>query len=224
MSATLPPAADLEAASDLGEFWRQPEAASRVPSLMPDAEPPLPALTPEQHARRLRLRRLVAGVVLGLFAFTALAACVYVVKSRAADQGSTESALQPITAAASEPQPARPASAAPIAEPVTPTFLSETEQALALARAPIATVPSLQIWARLASQLSAADRQRAEHDLSRLSVSSARSVREAARLELALLWRASARRAKAQKVLVSLARSATDPVVKKYAQDTLASA
>ena len=33
-------------------------------------------------------------------------------------------------------------------------------------------------------------------------------MQEAARLELALLWRATARRAKAQKVLVSLARTA----------------
>jgi hypothetical protein len=95
---------------------------------------------------------------------------------------------------------------------------------LALARAPSATVASLEAWSRFAGQLSHADRQRAEHDLSRLSVKGARPVQEAARLQLALLWRATARRAKAQKVLVSLARSASDPVVKKYARDTLSAA
>jgi hypothetical protein len=85
-------------------------------------------------------------------------------------------------------------------------------------------VASLQAWSRLAGQLSLADRRLVEHDLSRLSVAGARPRQEAARLELALLWRATARRGKAQKVLVSLARTATDSVVKKYALEALTTA
>jgi hypothetical protein len=189
---------------------------------MPEAEVRLLSLSPEQHARRLRLRRAVAGVVLGLLAFTALAACVYVVKNHSAADSSAQVALNPSAATTSEPERAHPP-AAPVAEAVTPV-LSDSAQALALAHDPIATAENLQTWSRLAAQLSVVDRQRAEHDLSRLSVTGARSVREAARLELALLWRVTARRAKAQKVLVSLARTAADPLVKKYALDTLASA
>ncbi|HEY3256819.1 MAG TPA: hypothetical protein VGJ91_22845 [Polyangiaceae bacterium] len=222
MSATLPPAVDVDRPSDFGEFWRQAEAGPRVPSLMPEAEVRLLSLSPEQHARRLRLRRAVAGVVLGLLAFTALAACVYVVKNHSAADSSAQVALNPSAATTSEPERAHPP-AAPVAEAVTPV-LSDSAQALALAHDPIATAENLQTWSRLAAQLSVVDRQRAEHDLSRLSVTGARSVREAARLELALLWRVTARRAKAQKVLVSLARTAADPLVKKYALDTLASA
>jgi hypothetical protein len=227
MSATLPPTADFERPSDFGEFWQQAEAAPPpVPSIMPEAEAPPPALTPEQLARRLRLRRAVGGVVLGLLAFTALAACVYVVKSQSAGSSSALVADKPVATAPapSEPEAAPARSSAPVSQLVSTAAPSETDQALALAQAPVATIANLQIWSRLAGRLGPADRQQAEHDLSRLSVKGSRSVQEAARLQLALLWRASARRAKAQKVLVSLARTATDPVVKKYAIDTLRSA
>jgi hypothetical protein len=229
MSATLPPTADLERPSDFGEFWQQAEALPPVPSVLPEAEvPQLPPLTPEQHARRLRFRRGVSGVVLGLLAFTLLAACIYVVKGRAAEGSSAKSAAQAVAPPRSQPEVLAVAPVAPVAAPVpatvTTTPLSEADQALALASNPVATVANLQTWSRLASQLNPEDRQRVEHQLSRLSVTAARPVREAARLELALLWRATARRAKAQKVLVSLARTATDPVVKKYALQTLSSA
>ena len=226
MSATLPPAAaaDLERPSDFGEFWQDPEAAPPVASVLPEAEvTPAQPLTLEQLARRLRLRRMVGGVLLGLVAFTALAACVYVVKGRAAASTAGLQA-QPVAPAAREPEHAPAPPSAPVAALVTTWPVSETDQAMALADAPVATVASLQTWSRLAAQLSPANRQRAEHRLSRLSVRGVRAVQEAARLELALLWRATARRAKAQKVLVSLARSATDPLVKKFAFDTLRTA
>jgi hypothetical protein len=223
MSATLPPTADFDRPSDFGEFWQQAEVApAPVPSLMPEAEIPLPALTPEQQARRLRLRRAVGGVVLGLLAFTALAACVYVVKGQGAASSSAVVAAKPVAVAPSEPEEARPLSA-PASQLVSTAAASEADQALALAHAPVATVANLRTWSRLAGQLSATDRQQAEHALSNLSIKGTRAVQEAARLELALLWRATARRTKAQKVLVSLARTATDPVVKKYALDTLRS-
>jgi hypothetical protein len=188
---------------------------------MPEAEVAAQPLTPEQQARRLRLRRAVSGVVLGLFAFTALATCLYLSRGRDAASNDAEIAAKPVPEASRASERSQAASPAPAA--VTTAPLSETDQALALAQDPVATVENLQAWSRLAAQLSPADRQRVEHDLSLLSVKGPRSVQEAARLELALLWRATARRAKAQKVLVSLARTARDPLVKKYALDTLRS-
>jgi hypothetical protein len=224
MSATLPPPANFERPSDFGEFWQQAEVAPLAPSVMPEAEvPELLPLTPEQHARRLRLRRAVSGVVLGLAAFTLLSACVYVVKRWSAESSSTQPAPMAAAAPASAPEMARATSAPVAAAPVT-TAPSEVDQALAMAQDPVATVANLQAWSRLATRLSPEDRQRVERDLSRLSVKGARPVQEAARLQLALLWRVTARRAKAQKVLVSLARTATDPLVKKYARETLSSA
>jgi len=224
MSATLPPA-DFDRPSDFGEFWQHAEVAPpAIPSVLPEAEAPPPSLTLEQQARRLRLRRAVAGVVLSLLAFTALAACVYVVKGQSAANSNPVVVAKPVATAPSEPEEARSPPAAPMAQLVSTATPSETDQALALAQAPVATVANLRTWARLAAQLSPADRKRAEHELSSLSVKGARPVQEAARLQLALLWRATAQRAKAQKVLVSLARTATDPVVKKYARDTLRSA
>jgi hypothetical protein len=237
MSATLPPAADFDRASDFGEFWRHAETAQKPTSVMPESELDaqeleaeeevrLLPLSPEQHARRIRLRRAVGGVVLGLFAFTAFAGCIYLVRGRAAASTSA-SATKPIAVAAHQVHRAEASSFAPAASALTAPPappLSATDQALALVHAPAATVASLQAWSRLAGQLSLADRRLAEHDLSRLSVTGARPLQEAARLELALLWRATARRGKAQKVLVSLARTATDPVVKKYALEALTSA
>jgi hypothetical protein len=222
MSATLPPPADFERPSDYGEFWQQAELAPLAPSVMPEADiPQLPALTPEQHARRLRLRRAVGGVVLGLLAFTLLATCVYVVK-RSGAESSEKHASKAVSAPPSTLDVVHAASV-PVA-PVTTAPVSDVDQAFAMARDPVATVANLEAWSRLATQLSREDRQRVEQDLSRLSVKGARPVQEAARLQLALLWRATARRAKAQKVLVSLARTATDPLVKKHALATLASA
>jgi len=180
-------------------------------------------LSTEQLARRRRFRRGVGAVIAGLLAFTALAACLSVVKGRSAARSASADA-KPSTVAQREPQHAPLASTVATVEPAAFPAPSEAEQALALARTPIVTIASLQEWSRLVGGLNAADRQRAERDLSRSSVTGARSVREAARLELALLWRITAQRAKAQKVLVSLARTATDPVVKKYALRTLSAA
>lgn len=224
MSATLPPTADLDRPSDFGEFYQYAEAAPRPASVVPEPEVPAAApLTPEQQARRARFRRAVRGIVLGLVAFTALATCVHVVR-RAAARRDTQSAM-PVTAALRD-MPQTQAQAQPpaaLAQAMEAPAPSEADQALSLAREP-ATVANLQIWSRLAGQLSADDRKRIEHDLSRSSVTGPRVAQEAARLELAILWKATARRAKAQKVLVSLARTATDPVVKKYAQGALRTA
>jgi len=164
----------------------------------------------------MRFRRAVGGVVLGLFAFTALAGVSYVVKGRAAAGSTTPN--EPARAQAASPTPA----AALVATP--PPTEAPVDAALSLVHAPVATVANLQAWSRLAGQLSVADRRLVEHDLSRLSVGGARPAQEAARLELALLWQATARHAKAQKVLVSLSHTATDPVVKKYARETLTAA
>src|SRR4051812_34251621 len=114
MSATLPPAADFDQSSDFGEFWRHTETAREPSSVTPEAEldaqgrdaeeevRSLP-LSPEQHARRMRLRRAVGGVVLGLLAFTALAGCIYLVKGRAT-ASSSAFGTKPIAAAAHQPQ------------------------------------------------------------------------------------------------------------------------
>ena len=224
MSATLPPGTDGDRASDFGEFWRRAEDVPAIASVVPEAEIPLQLLSPEQVARRLRLRRAVGGVVAGLLAFTALAACLYLVRDRAAAVSGREEAKLP-AAASSQPGQAAPARLASAATQLVASAASSEEsdrdRALALARQPVATIASFQAWSQLARHLSPADRQRAEHDLSRATVTGARAGQEAARLELALLWRATGRRAKAQKVLVSLARTATDPVVKKYALGAL---
>jgi len=180
-------------------------------------------LTPEQQARRARYRRAVSGIVLGLLAFTALATCVYVVRRAAARSDEAESAL-PVAASAPVAAQTQAASAPPVAELAAPPPLSAADQALSLARTPVATIANLQTWSKLATQLTVEDRKRVEHDLSRSSVTGPRTTQEAARLQLALLWRATARRAKAQKVLVSLARTATDPVVKQYALGALTAA
>ena len=226
MSATPPPAAEFEPTSDFGEFWQPTEPGPSLPSLMPEAEAARePSLTPEQRARRERLRRAVGGVVLGLLAFTALAACVSVMKARAgAASASAATTAKPIMAAPSQAEPAPPTLAASVSEPATNTRLSEADRALALLQAPVTTVADLQAWSLLVSRLTVEERQRFEHQLSDASVKGPRPLQEAARLELALLWRASARRVKAQKVLLSLARTARDPVVKRYALDTLTSA
>ncbi|HET7543421.1 MAG TPA: hypothetical protein VFK05_26285, partial [Polyangiaceae bacterium] len=192
-------------------------------------------LTSEQLARRARLRRAVGAVVLGLSAFTVLAAGIYVVKGRAtaassvADEKTATAAPQEQPAPARAPAPASDTQAAATPQPNTATAQaepasSETDRVMALARTPVATTERLQSWSALARQLSPSDRKLAEHELSRLSVTGERPIREAARLQLALLWRATDRRAKAHKVLVSLARTASDPLVKKYALDTLATA
>jgi len=225
MSATLPPAAEPDRPSDFGEFWQHSELAHRPASVMPEPEDEVPSipLTPEQQARRARYRRAVSGIVLGLLAFTALAMCVYVVRRTATRSHEAESAM-PISATAPVAQQSPPASTPPVAQQADPPRPSEAEQALSLARMPVATIANLQTWSRLAGQLNVEDRKRVEHDLSRSSVSGTRTTQEAARLQLALLWRVTARRAKAQKVLVSLARTATDPVVKKYALGALTAA
>jgi len=222
MSATLPPAANLDRASDFGEFWQHADVAPRPESVMPEPEPEVPVLTltPEQQARRQRFRRAVGGVVLGLLAFTALAGCVHVVKTWAAARADSEAAKS-LAATLNEPQQAHVSAA--VSAPQAAEAPTATEAERALARAP-ATVQSLETWTHLASQLSASDRKLVEHDLSRLTVTGARAAQETARLELAILWRATAHRAKAQKVLVSLARTATDPVVKKYARRALTAA
>ena len=192
---------------------------------MPESEDAVPSvpLTPEQQARRARYRRAVSGIVLGLLAFTALATCVYVVRRASARSDEAES-VRPISASAPVAVQAQPASTPPVAQPAAPPPLSAADQALSLARTPVATLANLQAWTRLAGQLTVEDRKRVEHDLSRSSVTGTRTTQEAARLQLALLWRATARRAKAQKVLVSLARTATDPVVKQYALGALTAA
>jgi hypothetical protein len=226
MSATLPPAADLDRPSDFGEFYRYAEAAPRPPSVMPEPEAEEVAsipLTPEHQARRARFRRAVRGIVLGLLAFTALATCVHVVRRAAARSDEAESA-QPVSAAPRVAERAQPVAAPPVAQLSDSVAPSAIDEALALARTPVATLANLQSWTKLAGQLSPEDRKRVEHDLSRSSVTGTRATQEAARLQLALLWRATARRAKAQKVLVSLARTATDPVVKKYALGALTTA
>ena len=230
MTATLPPTAEFNRPSDFGEFWSHPELAPPVASVMPDAEILVQPLTPAQQARRSRLRRAVAGVMVGLLAFTTLAACIYVVKSWSAG-GSTESASpKPAKAVVDERAEKvvvderaglRPGASVPTAEAVANPPLSDADQALALARAPVATDATLQAWTRLATQLSPSDRHRSEQELSRWTVKGTRPVQEAARLELALLWRATARRAKAKTVLASLARTATDPLVKRYALASL---
>jgi hypothetical protein len=119
MSATLPPSAGLDRHSDFGEIWQQANTASRMHSVVPEAEPDALALTPEQSARRKRLRRGVSGVILGLLAFTALAAVLYLVRSHeralviasaAAEPAVRAAAEQPLTNASQlEPVPAAPA-------------------------------------------------------------------------------------------------------------------
>lgn len=226
MSATLPPAANLDRPSDFGEFWQHAETAPRPASVMPEPEAEVLAvpLTPEQQARRARFRRAVGRIMLGLLAFTALATCVHVVKRAIARKDDSPSTVR-VSAVTRLPEPVQPAATRPaLAQMVDSPAPTETDQALALARTPVATLANLQTWSKLAGRLSAEDRKRVEHDLSRSSVTGPRAAQEAARLQLALLWRATARRAKAQKVLVSLARTASDPVVKKYALGALTGA
>jgi hypothetical protein len=225
MSATLPPATEPDRASDFGEFWQRSELAHRPASVVPEPEGGLRSLTltPEQQARRARYRRAVSGIVLGLFAFTALATGVYAVRRAAARSDEAETTL-PASAPAPVAEQVRAASTPPVARLAEPPPPSEAEQALSLARTPVATVANLQTWSRVTGHLNVEDRKRVEHDLSRSSVTGPRTTREAARLQLALLWRATARRAKAQKVLLSLARTATDPVVKNYALGALTAA
>lgn len=222
MSATIPPTADLDRPSDFGEFWRQAESAPRAVSDLPEPEIPVALLTPEQHARRMRLRRVVSAIMLALFGFTALAACVYFLRARPGAGGNIEGP-KPVVQAGSPGESQVPAVTTAIA-PSDARAPTEREQALAFVRMPITALESFESWTRLAGQLEAADRQLVERELSRLSVTGARPARDAARLELALLWRASARRAKAQKVLLSLAHSAANPLVKSFAQKALTSA
>ncbi|HYQ45474.1 MAG TPA: hypothetical protein VER11_25985 [Polyangiaceae bacterium] len=224
MSATLPPAANFDRPSDFGEFWQHAEVAPRPESVLPQPEPETPVLplTPEQQARRQRFRRAVGGIVLGLLAFTALAGSVHVVRAWTTARSDSE-VTKPVAATSNEPQQAHVSAALPAPQAVEAPAPTEAERALTLARTP-ASAENLETWTRIASQLSASDRKLVEHDLSRLTVTGARAAQETARLQLALLWRATARRAKAQKVLVSLARTATDPVVKKYARGALTAA
>jgi len=226
MSATQPPAADPERKSNFGEPWQQAERVPHPESVLPESDaPPSVPLTPEQLTRRTRLRRVVGSVVLGLLAFTVLATSIHVAKGRAVATDDAAPA-KPSLSAPTEPRAAAAATAAaaPVVTPAAERAPTETERALALARAPVATSASFQTWSELARQLNPSDRKLAEHELSRLSVTAERPVREAARLQLALLWRASERRAKAHKVLVSLARTASDPLVKKVALETLSEA
>lgn len=116
MSATLPPTAGLDRSSDFGELWQQAGTAPRLQSQAPEPESAEQALTPAQNARRKRLQHLVAGVISGLLAFTALAAIVYMVKSRneaalliaeadAAAKALPPAALEAAPAGASQPAP-----------------------------------------------------------------------------------------------------------------------
>jgi hypothetical protein len=121
MSATLPPTAGLDRPSDFGAFWQQGDTAPQMHSVAPEVESDAHALTPAQNARRKRLQVVVAGVITGLLAFTALAAIVYVVKRH------NEAAFV-IASAAANPAPATLAAA--------PTGAAQ------LAPAPPATTPS----------------------------------------------------------------------------------
>jgi hypothetical protein len=143
MSATLPPTAGLDRSSDFGELWQQAGTASRLQSLAPEAESAEQALTPEQNARRKRLQRLVAGVISGLLAFTALAGIVYMVKSRneaalliaeadAAAKAAPPAALEAAPAGASQPAPTA-AATSPSGSDTTPA-LATTPSSVAPAR------------------------------------------------------------------------------------------
>ncbi len=144
MSATLPPTAGLDRSSDFGELWQQAGTASRLQSLAPEAESAEQALTPEQNARRKRLQRLVAGVISGLLAFTALAAIVYMVKSRneaalliaeadAAAKALPPAALEAAPAGVSQPAPTTAAATSPSGSDTTPA-LATTPSSVAPAR------------------------------------------------------------------------------------------
>src|SRR5258708_3284583 len=106
MSTTLPPNAGLDRPSNFGAFWQQGDAAPQLHySVAPLVESAVDALTLAQNARRKRLQVVVAGVISGLFAFTALAAIVYAVRRH------NETALLVIASAAANPAPATLAAA-----------------------------------------------------------------------------------------------------------------
>jgi hypothetical protein len=128
MSATLPPTAGLDRPRDFGALWQPADAAPRLHSAAPEAEPPTHGLTEAQSARRMRLQRLVAYVISGLFAFTAVAAIVYAVKRH------HEAALVIADAAATPtvvPAQLTPSAVSPNGSDVTP--------ALETAPAPVVT-------------------------------------------------------------------------------------
>jgi hypothetical protein len=146
MSATLPPTAGLDRRSDFGELWQQADKAPRMHSLVPEAEPDAQGLTPEQSARRKRLRRGVSGVILGLLAFTALAAVLYLVRSHERALDIASAAAMPVARAAAEQPLASAAQLEPVPAAPTTASAADTAGTLATTRAPVATGASRKTW------------------------------------------------------------------------------
>jgi hypothetical protein len=142
MSATLPPTAGLDRRSDFGEFWQQANPAPRMHSVAPEAEPDAQALTPAQSARRKRLRRGVSGVILGLLAFTALAAVLYLVRSHERALVIASAAAQPVAPAAAEQPLANAAQLVPVPAAATTDSVADAARTLATTPAPVSTVAS----------------------------------------------------------------------------------
>jgi hypothetical protein len=139
MSATLPPTAGLDRPSDFGELWQQANAAPRMHSVAPEVEPDAQSLTPEQIARRKRLRRGVSGVILGLLAFTALAAVLYLVRSHERALVIASAAAQPVALAATVQPLANTAQLEPVPAAATTASAADTAPTLTTTRPPIAT-------------------------------------------------------------------------------------
>ena len=232
MSATLPPTANFDRPSDFGEFWQTSEPKLPCPSSLPPEEATRAPLTTEQHARRLRLRRGVFGLVVGLLAFTGVAAGVQAVQhARLASSSASPSQTRAGQGALANAISADPAQAPlPLASNPAPPGtgplgsvgeLAREPARLAFARAPLATAAALRAWSVESGRLSPAEKLQAEHLLSQWSVKGARPAQEAARLGLAILWRGEKRQGRAKTVFLSLARSASEAVVKKFALESL---
>ena len=221
MSATLPPTTEFDRPSNFGEFWQQPDSTQPIPSLAPEAPVPVP-LSPEQRARQQRLRRVVSGVVAALLAFTAVAAGVQAVRHTHTAESLAVSAREPAAAAARNGAVSEPQLEASLPPVPKESAALKAASGLAFAENPVATDAALKAWSQEVEQLSLTDKHRAEQLLSQLSVKGARPAQEAARLGLAVLWRGESQRAKARTVFLSLARTASDPFVKKFALASLA--
>ncbi|HEY1535449.1 MAG TPA: hypothetical protein VGF76_15595 [Polyangiaceae bacterium] len=108
-------------------------------SVAPEAELDALALTPEQSARRKRLRRGVSGVILGLLAFTALAAVLYLVRSHERALVIASAAAEPAVRAAAEQLLANASQLESVPAAPTPDSAADAARALATTPAPVAT-------------------------------------------------------------------------------------
>jgi hypothetical protein len=189
--------------------------------------------TPEQSARRKRLRRIVVGIVVGL-APLALAAGVFSFARHGHAAPATANRTLPdakplppppvaTLAPTAEATPlAAPTALAPATLPVAPALAEHPFDWRAFSSLPAPDAALLSAWMSATKQLTHADFVLADRALAHATNKGNLGHREAARLARAILWNNSGYPRAAHNAFVQLAEHARTPLVLQDARAALA--